>query len=167
MHPLEDIWVCIDLGDRLTAVVDLEDSPRWLYVSLHWPHIDLDPPGTRPYGWEASVRFTGAVEQPFMIENVPAADHQKACEFCDLERETLAFDSTIKPCQIEALLDVLSGLPRQDRYWWLDALGTPLWRGRVDAHGRAIVDLVPSDDSKWSVAPFAVIARVPLGLRST
>ncbi len=79
VEPIEETWICIDLGERLVAIVDLDEEPPMVALSLQWPYgirSELNPPGTRPYGYEATVAL---LDDRLVVRELPVGEHRGTC----------------------------------------------------------------------------------------
>jgi hypothetical protein len=73
IEPIEETWICLDLGGRLVAVIDLDEEPPLVRLSLQWARDRrLTPPGTRPYHCNATVAL---VDGGLVVRDLPAGIH--------------------------------------------------------------------------------------------
>ena len=162
VEPLEETWICVDLGGRLVAVVDLDEDAPLVDVSLQWPGgSPLTPPGTRPYGHEATVALVGG---RLAISPLPSTHHQKTCDVCPVDTRS-EFRIDVGDEDVESLLEVLAGLDRHPAHWAIPDEGVLLWRGLVDEHGTALVERLGPEERTWAERGVDVVTSIPLGLR--
>ena len=160
VEPLEDTWICVDLGGRLIAVVDLDEELPHVYVSLQWPAgSPLDQPGTRPYHYEATISLVGGL---LVLRRLPSTHHQQTCDTCPVDTRT-QFGIRVSVDDLEFFLEVLAGLQRDASLWAIPEEGVLLWRGGVDEHGNALVERLAPDESTWAEPGLDVVTRMPLG----
>ncbi len=165
VEPIEETWICLELGRRLVAVVDLDEEPPLVRLSLQWARDRrLNPPGTRPYHCEATVAL---VEGGLVVRDLPAGTHKRGCEWSCPIGDASQFETLLAVDDLESCLDVLAGL-RRDPFLPREVpeSGILLWRGLVDDDGNALVERLPPDEDLWAERPLSVAARIPLDLRS-
>jgi len=169
VEPIEETWICIDLGERLVAIVDLDEEPPIVAVSLQWPYgirSELNPPGTRPYGYEATVAL---LDGRLVVRELPVGEHRRNCGDgwtppCSIG-DAAEFYAHVHAGGLESCIDVLAGLGRDVAGWEVPDDGVLLWRGLADEQGRALVERLPRDDTAWEGRVFDIAARLPVGLR--
>lgn len=141
----EETWVCVELGWGLRATLDLDEGPGKVRVGLHLPYLRLEPVGARPYDSEAAVRVSGQGSAlRWEVVPLPAGGHDDDCG-CGPDESCKSGFSTVTASEaVPYLLAILALLPRRGRghRWAVTDPGARLWRGDVDASGRALIQSI-------------------------